>query len=158
MATRTSLYYNSFLPWSIREWNSLSADLQNADSLTEFKTLLNRDKPKPNPLFNFGARRLQTLHTRLRTKCSSLNQRLYLKNIVDSPLCSCGRTETPSHYFFHCPRYDGIRQNLLRAVSVFSRPTIGILLNGDPARNYRDNTIIFRAVHVFIEQSKRFDS
>jgi hypothetical protein len=37
-----------------------------------------------------GSRLGQILHSRLRMQCSSLNQHLYRKNIVDSPNCICG--------------------------------------------------------------------
>ncbi len=40
--TRTALYYNSFLPSTIREWNSLPVEVRNAPSLNCFK---NKVKP-----------------------------------------------------------------------------------------------------------------
>ena len=42
--------------------------------------------------------------------CSSLNQHLYSKNIVDSPLCQCGAIETTEHHLLHCPLYNVHRQ------------------------------------------------
>ena len=32
--------------------------------------------------------------------CSSLKHHLFIRNIVDSPLCVCGALETNQHYFF----------------------------------------------------------
>ncbi|XP_053380636.1 uncharacterized protein LOC128548935 [Mercenaria mercenaria] len=37
LRTRTALYYNSFLPSALREWNDLSPQLQNSPSLSSFK-------------------------------------------------------------------------------------------------------------------------
>ena len=86
--SRTTLYFNSFLPTSIREWNALPQETRNIQPLSAFKIHLNRDLSKP-PLYYFvGPRRLQLLHTRLRTKCSSLNYHLYLCNISQSALCA----------------------------------------------------------------------
>ena len=52
------------------------------------------------------------LHTRLRTKCSSLNKDLFDKKIVVSPQCNCGRIESTYHYFFECPIYANHRLEL----------------------------------------------
>ena len=51
----------------------------------------------------YGDRKSQILHTRLRLKCSSLNNNLFLKNIVDSPICVCGESESNHHYLYECP-------------------------------------------------------
>jgi hypothetical protein len=40
----------------------------------------------------------------------SLNQHLHRKNIVDSPNCICGSTESTTHYLFNCLRYTAQRQ------------------------------------------------
>ena len=41
---------------------------------------------------------------RLRLECSSLNQHLCRKNLVDSPNCSCGMIESSSHFLLSCAR------------------------------------------------------
>ena len=65
--SRTNLYYNSFLPSSIREWNTLPVGLRNSTSLNNFKRMLNLDVRKV-PLYYFlGSRKAHILHTRLRT-------------------------------------------------------------------------------------------
>ena len=74
---RTNLYYTSFLPSAIREWNSLPLDIRNSDSLYSFnRNLNNRDRFVPKYYYS-GNRKLQILHTRLRTGRSSLNQDLF---------------------------------------------------------------------------------
>ena len=79
---RTTLYKHSFLPSVINDWNCLSDEMKNAGTLSAFKYRLNIDKPSPNKLYFFGDRKTQIIHARLRNKCSSLNEHLYLKNIV----------------------------------------------------------------------------
>ena len=97
---RTKLYKKSFLPAVIEEWNELPIEIRNEDSLSCFKYYLNRDKPSPNKLYFTGERKLQVIHTQIRNNCSSLNNHLFLKNIVDSPLCTCGGIESSEHFFF----------------------------------------------------------
>ena len=86
---RTTLYYNSFLPSCIRAWNDLSEAATQTESVNVFKIFLNKDRiPVPKHYYR-GNLKFQILHTRLRTSCSSLNLHLFIKNISDSPLCSC---------------------------------------------------------------------
>ena len=89
---RTSLYYNSFLPSTLRDWNALTPDQQNAPSLASFKRLIRKTNRCPS-YYYAGTRKWQIHHTRLRTECA-LNQHLFRKNIVASPLCQCGLQET----------------------------------------------------------------
>ncbi len=77
--SRTTLYYNSFLPSAVREWNSLSQDTRNSSSFNCFKTKLKSNTDEVPVYYYGGARHLQILHTRLRTKCSALNHDLFRK-------------------------------------------------------------------------------
>ena len=101
IACRTNLYLNSFLPSVVTDWNALPIDVRNLDALSAFKRYINRDKPNPNKLYFFGERKIQVIHARLRTKCSSLHQHLYFRNLIDSPLCDCGKIESNQHYFLN---------------------------------------------------------
>jgi hypothetical protein len=107
--------------------------------------------------YYYGKRKSQIMHTRLRTNCSVLSHDLFSKNIIQSPLCSCGEEETASHYFLHCPLYSTIRVRLLNCVSHFCLPSTKVLLFGNPILSLEDNCTIFAAVHTFIDISKRFD-
>ena len=40
---RTTLYFNSFLPSTVRDWNSLPSDIKNADTAVAFKSSLNKN-------------------------------------------------------------------------------------------------------------------
>ena len=100
IACRTSLYSDSFLPAVINDWNYLPDEIRNSESLSPFKYRLNLDKPIPNKLFFFGDRKMQVIHTRLRNRCSSLNEHLYSKKMVQSPLCRSGSVESTQYYFW----------------------------------------------------------
>ena len=154
---RTSLYYDPFLPSVIRDWNSLPPELKNAPSLYAFKQVLNRDVGKTPKHFYSGTRRAQILHTRLRTNCSSLKYHLFLKNIVDSPLCICGSIEDTTHYLLKCPAYRNIREDMLNNISPICNVTLQILLFGDTSLSYEDNVAIFQYVQRYIRASHRFD-
>lgn len=97
----SNVYFNSFLPSTIRAWNNLPDDTKTADSVISFKRLLNRNIKRAPGYFNSGSRKGQLLHARLRLECSSLNSHLYNKNIVNSALCTCGAFESPYHFFLY---------------------------------------------------------
>ena len=154
--SRTSLYYNSFLPSTLRQWNNLSTETRQSNSLNSFKCILKKDKPSVPRYYYFGSRKAQSLHTCLRTGCSSLNLDLFLKNISESPMCSCGSIEDTQHFFFHCNLYLRQRRLLLNSVSNYCTPTLHILLHGDSSMPDNINENIFKHVHEFIIDSKRF--
>ena len=120
VTARSNYYYNSFLPSTIRDWNSLPLDTRNSESLASFKRKLNSSFTRTFvPKYYYtGNRKLQILHTRLRTNCSSLNHDLFLKNITDSPLCRCGGIENVEHFFMSCPLYLNQRADLITSISV----------------------------------------
>ena len=154
--TRTSLYYNSFLPYTLRQWNDLSSETRQSTSLNSFKRLLKMDKISVPQYYYYGNRKAQMLHTRLRTGCSALNFDLFIKNISDSPMCVCGSIENVQHFFFHCNLFHRQRVLLLNAVSYLCTPTVNVLLQGDQSLTNETNANIFQHVHDFIISSKRF--
>ena len=104
----------------------------------------------------FPERKLQVIHIQIRNKCSSLNNHLFLKNIVDSPLCTWGGNKTSEHFFFECNNYDAIRTSLFNAISVFGNIDLEMFLFGKSNLLYRDNEKIFLEVQKFIRLSSRF--
>ena len=153
---RTDQYYNSFLPSVIRDWNNLTLDTRNSDSLYSFKRNLNNNDRFVPKYFYSGIRKLQILHTRLRTGCSSLNHDLFVKHITDSPLCFCGDTENTEHYFLSCPLYQNQRIDLNIAISRYTQVTMQVILFGSSTLPLHANKAIFEAVHKYIKESKRF--
>lgn len=154
--TNTQSYGSSFLPLTIREWNTLSSDVRNASTIFEFKGKLHNRPKKSSPLYNIGNRRQQIHHTRLRLGCSSLNYDLNRRNIVDSPLCICGAIETPLHYLIHCPRYDRARQLFFSDLPCAF--VINNLLFGDEHLSFESNKFLFLHVQGYIAATKRFDA
>ena len=156
IACRTNLFKNSFLPATTNEWNNLSQNVRNAESLSCFKRQINIDRPVPNKLFQLGDRRIQIIHTQLRNNCSSLNQHLFLKNIIDSPLCCCGKIESNKHFFLECELYNRPRQILRTAISEIAAFNLRTILFGVEDLSFVENKNIFTAVHEFIKESGRF--
>ena len=155
---RTASYSHSFLPSTVSDWNCLPEEFRNAESIHSFKKHINSDRPIQNPLFSYGKRRSQILHTRIRTNCSALNEHLFRRNVVASPLCQCGQRESPFHYFLECQLYINIRAELLNTISIYSVPSVQTILYGDNILNYQTNTTIAEAVHKYIIDSKRFET
>ncbi|MCG7868583.1 MAG: endonuclease/exonuclease/phosphatase family protein [Candidatus Thiodiazotropha taylori] len=153
---RTSQYYHSFLPSTTRDWNSLSTETKQSDSVNSFKHSLNKDKPSVPSYFYTGSRIGQILHSRIRTNCSSLNLDLFLKNITESPLCRCGSIENAQHFFFHCRYYEVQRRELMTALSPYLNPSLKLLLNGDSNLSPEINNTIFLKVHKYIIDTHRF--
>ena len=156
MDARTTLYYNSFLPSTVRAWNEVPEEAKQSDSVNAFKRFLNKDKSHIPKHFYVGKRKAQILHTRLRTNCSSLNLDLFMRNISDSPICKCGSVENAQHFFFHCRNYHVPRAQLLNTISQYQIPSLSLLLYGNDSFSLETNTVIFETVHKFILDSKRF--
>ena len=68
---RSTLYYNSFLPSTVRAWNNVNDEVKQSYSLNTFKGFLSKDKLLVPKHFYVGHREVQVLHTGLRTNCSS---------------------------------------------------------------------------------------
>ena len=156
LLTRTQLYYKSFLPSCIREWNEIPLNIRNSTSLLSFKQQLNNNNIKVPVYYSSGNRLLQIHHTRLRTNCSSLNQHLHSKNIIGDPLCACGRVETTNHFLLECPQYIQARRDMITTLSTFCIPSLNNLLYGVTTLNNHHNKLIFQSVQKFISDSKRF--
>ena len=151
---RTNLFYNSFIPSTIRAWNDLSDEIKTAPSVASFKYRLNNNLKKPPKYYDTGSRIGQILHARLRMECSSLNAHLYRKNIVPSPTCSCGGFESTYHFFFQCPNYAVTRRRYLSNYL----PTLNTnqALYGIADTSVVENEVLFSQVQQFIIHSKRF--
>ena len=154
--TRTQLYSNSFLPSVITEWNKLSEDVRASPSLSSFKSSISSKNKVPAYYFS-GHRKGQILHTRLRTNCSGLKLCLFQKNIVDSPLCTCGEVESTDHFMLRCRNYQLLRNELLDTIRSMCTVSTEILLFGNPNLSETDNIYIFTAVQKYIIQTKRFE-
>ena len=154
---RTALYSNSFLPSTVREWNNLSPEARQIDTVNSFKHFLNRERERVPKHFYIGNRRGQMLHTRLRKNCSGLNNGLFLKNIVESPLCQCGRIENAYHYIFECPLYTQQRLSLFNSLSLHHNLSLNFVLFGETSLSDESNASLFEKVQKYIIDTKRFE-
>ena len=153
---RTSQYLSSFLPSSIREWNTLPEEQRNATTVTSFKYQLNQPRSSIPKFYYVGERQTQIFHTHLRTKCSSLNYYIFLRNLTDSPFCRYGSIENPEHYLLQCRLYQQPRVEMPNSVAQLRHVTLDVLLSGDSSFSIDINSKIFLIVHIFIKDSKRF--
>ena len=153
---RTRQYYNSFLPSTTRDWNSLSVETKQSESVNSFKLLLTKGKTTVPDHYYIGSRKAQILLTRIRTNCSSLNLDLFVKNITESPLCRCGSIENAQHFFFHCKYFEVQRRELLNAIFPYVNPSLKLLLTGDSTLSPQINNEITLKVHKYIIDTHRF--
>lgn len=160
--TRTVAYYNSFLPSTVKLWNTLPNSLKSATSIAKFKQGVQNNNPVDkikSKLYNHGQRNLNILHCQLRNISSNLNADLYNHNLVESSKClRCGYSyEDSFHFFFHCQFYNSQRNSLFRYMSDHDIPIdINILLHGYDCLSLTENISFFDQVHQFIKNSKRF--
>ena len=146
--TRIEVYKNSFIPSSVSDWNNLELKDRNIDHCCNLLSYT------PNYLFYLGECPINIIHAQLRMKCSNLNDHLFKLHVIDSPLCVCKLgVEDSEHYLFTCPLYFAQRNE----VNEFVNATLDNLLYGDCNLDLESNINIFKAVHVFINDTKRFD-
>lgn len=153
----SQLYYNSFLPSAIRDWNDLPNETRNAVSIASFKQKLNENTYIPPKYYLTGKRIGQIYHARLRTKCSALRQHLFSKNIIDDPFCACGAVEDTRHFLISCNLYNIQRQEMFNNILPICQPTYNTLLYGNIELSIMANKEIFHAVQEYLIKSKRFE-
>jgi hypothetical protein len=108
---RLSITSDSFIPSTIRQWNSLNPSLRNVKSIAKFKTELRKQKdirqvPKH---YEIGPRKLNIALNQLRYFASFLDYDLFQVNIVSDPSCSGVNREESYHFFFDCSYYANMR-------------------------------------------------
>ena len=155
--TRTDLFGNSFFPSVVKMWNSLPIETRKSESLQEFKSKLNKNRPKKNDLYYVGNRKENILLAQLRTGCSSLKADLFKIGVVTTPVCDCGTgNEDTYHYFCECPRYLVHRNALQCVVLPHTSFTIYNLLYGAQISQKTVKLEIYEAVLKYIKDTLRF--
>ena len=154
---KTKLYRSSFFPFAIKLWNSLDDNSKNAPTLSIFKSYL-KIKDKPRKIFYYGERMMNVLHARMRMGCSPLRSHLcLLMHVIDNSNCDCGcEIESPRHYFLECPIHNGPRNFMIRSIENVTDCNINTILFGNKKLSYLENKTIFKSVHKFIKDSRRF--
>ena len=153
--THSMLYYNSFLPSTVRLWNDLPANIKNNDSINNLKSFLNKPITVPS-YFYAGCRIGQILHARIRTESSALKDHLFKKNLEPDPYCKCKQIENSEHFLLSCPLFNRLRNILFPNLSCHIN--IRNLLYGDSNLSDAENTQNFLIVQKYIIKSKRFNT
>ena len=133
---------------------SKKLDVRNSDSVFIFNHKLNSDIYAIQRYFHACNRRIQVLHTRLRTKCSSLKNDPFQKHITGSSLCLCGNVENTDHYFMRCRLYREQRAELDHKISKYASVIFQNLLFGSHLLSLPTTSLIFEAVHEYITDTK----
>ena len=98
---RTIFFQNSFLPFTITEWNKSESDIKNIDSHAMFRNrLLTFIRPLGNDAYRIYVPLGVRLLNRLRLRFSDLREHEFRHNFPDTlnPLCSCSlKTEDAEH-------------------------------------------------------------
>ena len=139
---RTVPYINSFLPSTIREWNSLDESVRNSPVLNTFEFQINRKseiRTYPEYFDVIHTMRVgQIYHASLRLECSSLKHHLFNKTVVADPICSCGAVESTSHCLLTCDNYRNLRIRNPSPI-ICSKTSFR-----DPGASFDENSFIFR--------------
>lgn len=157
---RTELFRKSCIPSSVSMWNSLDNNLRNSPSLNSFKYNLKKDNfstVKVPVYYSYGDRFLSVMHARIRNNCSNLSNDLFINHLSPNPMCCCNlEIENAEHFFFRCPKYTNEREMLFRETRVCHPLNLSKVLCGDLNGAIESNTLIFKAVHKYIKNTKRF--
>ncbi len=177
--TRLVPSYNSFIPKTVREWNSLIVlnndigtvghKLSNATTIESFKAIYKKEYYRsPNPLYKIDHEGGNIHHTRLRLGLSHLRAHLFRNNLIPDPICQfCNlEVETICHYLLRCPTYTVHRVRYLMDLNNILEPPyvaslnddkiVDLFLYGDENLNYNVNEQLFIMAQSFIVNSKRF--
>ena len=101
---RTDQFRNSFLPFSIIEWNKLGPDTRNLDFHAMFRKKLSTSiRLSEKSFYNIYGPQGSKLLNRLRPGFSNLRKRKFRYNFADTvnPLCSFAlEAESRDHFFY----------------------------------------------------------
>lgn len=167
--SRTQFMNSSFIPATLRQWNSLDPNMRNCRTLVTFKSKI-KSKFKPSPLtklYSSSFSPFSKYHTQLRLGLSKLNAHLFSYGIIPEPFCpNCpiNTRETSAHYLLECPAYDAQREEMFRCLRDLLPPTIinnnrkcvQALVNGIDTLSFDTNKNIFSNVQNYISLTLRF--
>ena len=129
----TQLYYNSFLPSVVREWNSLTDLSRNAATLESFKMSLNMDTVnKPPSHLIITLVKGEAKHITRGSEPNVVHEMsiFFRKGINTDPNRVCGAVETTKHFLLECNAFIEIRKEMLKEIHSFSKPTLDYVLYG----------------------------
>ena len=173
--SRTVTFSSSFFPATIRDWNRLSDDVKNSESISEFKKKLLDSEIllKVPKYFSLGKGRGKIYHTRLRLGLSGLNDHLFRYNLISYRNCNrCNKNivETTEHFLLFCSKYNDIRKVLFNNLQKIICPNVkfdvytkycpkylvDLLLLGNEELSVEENLEIFNNVFEYLVNTNRF--
>jgi len=118
--SRTSSFYDSFIPFTIRLWNTLPLTITESPSLNIFKNRLTHfyQTWDTNAFYNFRIRKFNIIHCQLRNEASNLKAHLFNDFLFDNTDCPNCRSplEDNNHFLFMYPKYNNLRLVLLDSI------------------------------------------
>ena len=133
-------------------------NIRNSISFSAIKQeVLKEHTLRPVPSFYFsGSLFHSVIPERIKTKCSDLNNDLFINHFRLNPYCACTtEREDAEHYFFRCKSYENQRSTLFNSVRQLHLLSIHMLLSGKSTLIEEQKNTIFSAVHDYITQTER---
>jgi hypothetical protein len=142
--------------------NNLDLSIRNVGSMPHFKSelkkLSNSNSVNIPKYYSYGPRKLNIVLTQFRCPATFLNYDLFKVNIISNPSCSCDAIQEDSyHYFFECPLYNGIRNDLLNCLDWLPNDChldLNLLIFGNLTLTNEQNELVLRKVFDYIRKSR----
>ena len=110
--------------------------------------------------YSYGPRKLNIVLTQFRCSATFLMYDLFKVNIISNPSCSCGAIREDSyHYFFECPLYNGIRNDLLNCLDWLPNDChldLNLLIFGNSTLTNEQNELVLKKAFDYVRKSERF--
>ena len=123
---------------------------------SELKKLSNSYGVNIPKYYSCGPRELNIVLIQFRCSATFLNYDLFKVNIIYNPSYSCGAIREDSyHYFFECPLYIGIR-NDLDWLPNDCHLDLNLLIFGNSILTNEQNELVLKKVFDYIRKSEQF--
>ena len=172
--SRNGYRYKSFLPSTVRLWNSLPLNFSLFSSVLAFKRKLSVHYHVPRKIkcYQYGYASLRIHHARIRMGFSQLNLDLFHHGCTASPACACLHlNESAQHFLLECLLLFDLTYRMLTALNhSFNNEVLSVdvglmdnntlckrLVCGSPDLSDAENLVIFDTVFQFIKDSRRFE-
>ena len=76
---RLCSYETSYFPSTLKLWNDLNTETRNIPTLLQFNSSIRHQPPRVGEYFSVGERKYNIILTRIRHRCSSLNDLFHVK-------------------------------------------------------------------------------